>query len=218
MIPYLSVCVLDKQQLFVEGLSRIIGDLAIVAKVHSCHTNTQLHQVLAKEPVDVLFLDIKTTEGPRSGLDICARIKQQNPDVHIAILTDYDSKLLRNRARKSGASAYITKSTSPAIIETFLSRFKPGATKKFFIGAKPLPQISTAVLTNDVQQLKELLTVREREIFALLSNCSTNAEIQTQLSISYDTLRTHRDNIVRKLQLKNAAQIVQFAHQNGLVE
>ncbi len=218
MIPYLSVCVLDKQQLFVEGLSRIIGDLAIVAKVHSCHTNIQLHQVLAKEPVDVLFMDIKITEGARSGLDICAGIKHQNPDVQIAILTDYDSKLLRSRARKSGASAYITKNTGPAIIETFLSRLKTGDTKKFFIGAKPLPQISAAVLTNDVRQLKELLTPREREIFALLSNCNTNADIQKQLSISYDTLRTHRDNIVRKLQLKNAAQIVQFAHQNGLVE
>jgi DNA-binding CsgD family transcriptional regulator len=55
------------------------------------------------------------------------------------------------------------------------------------------------------------------EVFNLIAGCCETSEIKQRLNISYDTLRTHRDNVIKKLNLKNAAQIIQFAYRHKLI-
>ncbi len=76
-------------------------------------------------------------------------------------------------------------------------------------------------LLKENYQLKNMLrfqklTNREKEIIKLITNGNTDKEIAEELIISPATVKTHRHNIIRKLELKNKASIAQFATENGL--
>ena len=63
----------------------------------------------------------------------------------------------------------------------------------------------------------DILTRREIEITLLIINGNTDKEIATKLNISFQTVRTHHKNILRKTQQKNASCLMQFALKNGLI-
>jgi len=56
-----------------------------------------------------------------------------------------------------------------------------------------------------------LLTVREKEILAMIVKGTVNLKIASSLFISYDTVRTHRKNILRKLEFKNIAAFIEYS-------
>jgi DNA-binding CsgD family transcriptional regulator len=64
----------------------------------------------------------------------------------------------------------------------------------------------------------ERLTVREREVLRLIAEGKTNKEIAAMLTLSVYTVDAHRGNIMEKLNLRSAAEIVRFAMRNGLIE
>ncbi len=217
MIHHLQVAILGSQQLFTEGLCRLIRDISFVAGVCNCSSYAQLKQELTCRQPKVLFLHYNLHDANNSGFTICTLLKQQHPALHIALLTDYDNKRIQFKARQSGANACFTKNTTLQVLEQFLASVQPDKNEPV-IYSHETSDTAKSILPVPGGQLVALLTARENEIFKLLATCNHNKAIQQKLHISYDTLRTHRDNILRKLELENAGQIVQFAYRHNLVD
>jgi len=171
-------------------------------------------RLVRKLKPDVLILDLKMPG--LSGLEVTRRVKQVSPLTRVIILSIYGDKSHVIDALKSGAWGYVLKEANVDELIT--------AIKQVVAGRRYLSQsLSELVIDyissgeDKVEDPYELLTPREREVLYLVAQGMTNAEIASKLYISRRTVETHRANLMRKLGLKNQADLIRFAIRRGIL-
>ncbi|MBO9660084.1 MAG: response regulator transcription factor [Chitinophagaceae bacterium] len=164
--------------------------------------------LLKKKPVDVLLFDINLPGI--SGIDVVNKLKVIHPAMQCMALTSYDDAETAFRALKAGATGYILKNTDPQkLVEAILD---------IHHGGSPMSsQIARLVVTefaaNKTEKFQsDILSRRENEILALLSEGLRYKEIAAKLFISIETVRTHIRNIYEKLQVRTRAQALSKFH------
>jgi two-component system, NarL family, nitrate/nitrite response regulator NarL len=169
---------------------------------------------LAKElNPDVVLMDINM---PRmNGLAVTERLRQEAPQVKVLVLSVHSNKEYIFRIIQAGAHGYISKEAPPEeLLKAIESVF---AGEPFFS-----PEIARAALNQLVSSggKKEpfaQLTAREREVLALIAEGRSNKEIATALGIGVRTIETHRERIMRRLDIHSVAGLTKFAIANGVV-
>lgn len=147
------------------------------------------------------------------GVDIASAIKAEFAgSVKVLVLTgDLQANSVR-RALAAGADGYVHKSEDSAELLQAVHAVLAG--RQYVSGniaAAFLPRIARAGDTGDVL----VATPREREIMSLVARGLSNREIAELLAISVLTVRTHRQNLMEKFSLRNAAEITAYAVQRG---
>ncbi len=169
---------------------------------------------------DLIMVDISLETS--NGIELTKTIRQTDNDVAILMLSMHDESLYAERALRAGANGYVMKQEAAETVikavrtvlrgdlyvsETIASRML----RDYLDGGK-----SRAILGDyGVSQLSN----RELEVFELIGRGRTAAEIAVLLKLSVKTVETHRGHIKRKLQLRNAAELMQHAVnwvQNGM--
>jgi DNA-binding NarL/FixJ family response regulator len=163
---------------------------------------------------DIVVLDISMPE--LNGLEAARRIRKLSPDSEILILSVHYSDQLIREILDAGVRGFVVKSDSDhdliIALET-LANHKPFFTSK----------ATEAILMNFRRPAGfpvpgEMLTSREREIVQLVSEGKSNKEVSSLLGISIKTVDTHRANIMRKLDIHSASELVRYAVRNEIVE
>ncbi len=164
---------------------------------------------------DVVLLDVNLPD--LDGIEVTRRIKAERPETRVLILTVHEDVELLREAIAAGASGYVVKRAAEdelvnairAVVrgETYVHSSMTGALLDGISRHRPRPE--TAV---------EPLTPRERETLALVARGHTSSEVGEILGISVRTVETHRANIMDKLQLRNRAELVQYALDHGLLD
>jgi DNA-binding NarL/FixJ family response regulator len=111
-----------------------------------------------------------------------------------------------------GAKGYLTKNTSKTEL---LEAIRAVNTGEVYIAKELKDRFFTSLLNIDNQEAKKELTLKEIEIVKLISQGLTSKEIGEKLFISPRTVETHRHNILKKLNLQNAAQLSSWANEKG---
>ena len=147
------------------------------------------------------------------GVDIASAIKAEFAEsVKVLVLTgDLQANSVR-QALAAGADGYVHKSEDSAELLQAVHAVLAG--RQYVSGniaAAFLPRIARADDTGDVL----VATPREREIMSLVARGLSNREIAELLAISVLTVRTHRQNLMEKFSLRNAAEITAYAVQRG---
>lgn len=168
-----------------------------------------------KEP-DVILMDISMPL--LNGLEATRQIMERNPDARIIILTVHSNEEYILQALRAGAAGYLLKEAAP----TDLIR----AIKVVHLGDAFLsPSISRSLIKAYVEKT-ELLTTetrydrlsnREREVLQLVAEGYQIRDIAAHLSISEKTVRTHRANLVKKLDIHSTAELTLYALRHGLI-
>jgi len=168
-----------------------------------------------KEP-DVILMDISMPL--LNGLEATRQIMGRNPDARIIILTVHSNEEYILQALRAGATGYLLKEAAP----TDLIR----AIKVVHLGDAFLsPSISRSLIKDYVEKT-ELLTTetrydrlsnREREVLQLVAEGYQIRDIAAHLSISEKTVRTHRANLVKKLDIHSTAELTLYALRHGLI-
>lgn len=211
----ISIVIADDHTIFRHGLRALlekVPDFTVKGEAADGHeTLRRLDEVDA----DVLVLDL-TMPGGMSGAHIAEAALKAHPALSIVVLTMHQDEYYLREMLAIGARGFIVKSSAPenliAAIRAaagggfFIDPSLVGHTVSAFIG-RPSPAPTTRL---------ELLTPREREVCALLAMGHTNAEVGAKLHISERTVESHRTKIIERLNLKNRAELVQFAIDNGL--
>jgi NarL family two-component system response regulator LiaR len=161
---------------------------------------------------DVILLDLVMPQ--MSGLEAIAKIKQENPEARILVVTSFaeDSKVFP--AIKAGALGYLLKDSSPEMLVQ--------AIRDVFRGEASLHPTIARKLIKELNQPPPLppttdpLTERELSVLRLVARGLTNQNIAEELSISETTVRFHISNILSKLHLANRTQAALYALQEGL--
>lgn len=191
----------------------VVGE-AVNGKIAVEHT-------LLKQP-DVVLMDISMPE--LNGLDATRQIKSRMPDVKVLVLSAYDNVEYVIQILHSGANGYLLKNISPEDLYAAIKAVYAG--QAFFS-----PTISKIVLDSYLQRIQQSrtpssegvsseyegpLTVREREILQLIAEGKTHQQIADLLYISIRTVDTHRNNIMKKLDLHDTASLVTYAIKHGI--
>jgi len=140
------------------------------------------------------------------GLETIHRLRAKDPRVRILVFSMHDSKVMVTRALEAGAAGYLAKSGAAA---QMVEAVRTVARGKPFLNHDMLPEILETQL-GKIDPLGQL-SQREFQVFRNLAEGHSVAEIAETLSISPKTVGVHQTNIMRKLGLRNAAELTRLA-------
>lgn len=168
--------------------------------------------VMEREP-DVILMDIGMPE--LNGLEATRQIRKYTPNTKVLVLSGYDNEEYIREIVLCGANGYLLKSSGPEELLKGIVEVSRG--RRFFS-----PIVSVVVdkvdrNDHEPRRLQEPLTQREREILQLIAEGNMHSQIAGMLHISPRTVDTHRNNILKKLGLHDAAGLVSYAIKNGIV-
>lgn len=191
--------------------------LQIVAEAEDGETAVQL---VKQHPLDLVLLDVGLPGI--GGIEACRRIKQQQSNLPVLILTSRSEKNLLFRLIEAGAQGYCLKGIPAESLLLALRSVAAGAswwdqTATTEIRAAFQSNNSPAVGLGALEQLENPLTKREQEILALVAAGRTNQEIAETLYIACGTVRVHVHAILQKLEVRDRTQAAIVAIQKGLV-
>ncbi len=159
-----------------------------------------------------VVLDI--TLGDSSGLDVVRRIRARDNHVRLVIFTMHDDPILAGRAMRSGASGFVTKTSSPRELVTALQRT---ATGEHYLSQDIAQAMALCTLESPNNYLSAL-SPREFEIFRLLADGKTCSEIAAVLSLSPKSISNYSLRIKQKLGANSVADLVKIAINEGVLE
>ena len=176
-----------------------------------------IEKVKQLEP-DILIIDITMPE--MNGIDATAILHKSNSATKTIILSMHDREEYVFKAIESGASGYLLKDTGKEEFIKAINLVNKG--EKYFSSS-----ISNVLVSGYLQKMKSkentlneadsVLTKREKGILKLIVEGRNNREIADELKISIRTIETHRSNIMKKMHVKNAIELVKVAMEQKLI-
>jgi len=155
---------------------------------------------------DIALIDLSLKDV--SGLDLIKSIRLQFENVLMLVLTMHTESFYAERALKSGAMGYLMKDAP--FDEVLL------AIREVLAGKQYIDKKLASELVSDKSQVKtpiSSLTDRELEVFRMIGKGISTRDIAQKLHLSIKTIETYRENIKKKLSLKNSAELVHEAVQ-----
>ena len=210
----IRVLLADDHRIVREGLRRIIeddGEMEVVAE--AADGREALRLCLEAKP-DVAVVDISMPG--LDGLEVISRLKAERPELPVLVLTMHEEEQYVIRSVSAGAMGYITKRSGPEQLV--------GAIRQIYEGRRYLSPEAAESLALHVargegpQSPLESLSNRELQVLRALAFGQTNREIADNYALSVKTVDTYRFRLLKKLNLRNNADISRFAIQHGLVE
>jgi two-component system response regulator NreC len=164
---------------------------------------------------DVLVVDLMMPE--LNGIEVARRIKKQLPNTVIVVLSMHENEAYVVEALRAGVSAYVLKKSTA---QELVYAIQQGIAGHLFL-SPPLNEHAIQAYLEKAQGTKldpyETLTAREREVLHLAAEGLNNSAIAARLSISPRTVEMHHGNLMRKLRLRNQADLIRFALQRGIL-
>jgi DNA-binding NarL/FixJ family response regulator len=201
------------------GLRTILeADDGIVVVGESADAEDAFHQTQQLQP-DVVIMDVQLGGVDRSdGIDATRRIRAEHQDhddiARVLVITTFELDEYAYRSIQAGASGFLLKRSPAEDIVEAVRAVAQGS-------ALPLPRMTRALIdryTADRRTLPtDVLTERESEVLVLIARGLSNDEIGRSLGIRPDTVKSHIKHVFSKLDVRDRAQAVIAAYENGLV-
>lgn len=216
----IKLVLVDDHQVFVQGVEALLSRAEDITVLNTFTNALELMRFLKEGDLpDVILLDIEM--GTDNGVEVAENILLQYPSVKVVMLSTYFNEDFVSQLMESGISGYLLKNTgykelqdavrnvwggsfafSPEVMQVIVNGFSQtgGAGKGSGEGEKTSP-----------------LTDREIEIVQLIADELTMKEIADKVFLSEHTVKTHRKNIMAKLDVKNTAGLIKKAFVLGLI-
>jgi DNA-binding NarL/FixJ family response regulator len=162
---------------------------------------------------DVVVLDISMPG--ESGLQVAAQLRTVPSPPRVLILSMHDNPEYVIESVRAGAHGYLLKDTAATELRTAIRAVCRGES---YFSPPVATRLSAAVRGEHERPAPlEQLTGREREVLEGIARGRTNKEIAAELGISYRTVETHRESLMKKLQIRTVAELTRFALGAGIV-
>ena len=210
----IKVLLADDHSIVRAGLRRIVeesGDIEVVAEAEDGRKAIQLVQ---KTDPDVAVIDISMPD--LDGLEVISRLQNLHPKLPILVLTMHEEGQYVVRTIQAGARGYLTKQSAPEQLVKAIRKIYDG---KRYITDEAAESLALRVAkgSNGKSPL-DSLSMRELQVLRRLAMGHTNREIAVAYHISIKTVDTYRARLLKKLGLRNNAELSRFAIQNRLIE
>jgi DNA-binding NarL/FixJ family response regulator len=203
------ILLVDDHQMLRDGLRAIITlseEFEVVGEASDGRGAIELASSLRP---DVVVMDV--VMPGMNGIEATHRITSENPGTKVVALSVYADKRYVAKMLEAGASGYVSKVAAHGLLLEAIRVVLQG-------GTYLSPEISPAASSRETSPGSALqeLGSREREVLQLVAEGNTSLEIAKLLHIAPKTVETHRQNIMRKLQINRLADLVKYALREGL--
>lgn len=211
----IKILLVDDHAVVRSGLHMILDTVEDVSVVGEAESGRQAIKKAAEIEPDVILMDIHLPD--RSGIDVTRAIKEDHPEIAIVALTINEDEEYFFKMLEAGADGYVPKRAAP---EELLTAIRAAAENEVYIYPSLAKLLVRDFLDEEPKKQNELdlLTERELELLAHLADGATNNEIADTLHISPKTVSRHRENIMKKLNLRNRTELVKFAIRKGIIK
>ena len=214
----ISVVLADDHVLVRKGIRAMLESDTEIDVIGEAGNGAEALQVAGSLKPNILILDIRKPE--MTGLEAAAKLNDYAPNTKAVILSMHDSEEYVLQALDAGAYGYLLKDTDKNEFVKALKQINTG--NKYFTGAV------SNVLANRLLNTKPptraaasvdpySLTRREKEILRMVIDGQHNKQISESFGKSVRTIETHRFNIMKKLGVNNALDMVNKAVKENLV-
>lgn len=212
MSPY-RIIIADDHVIFRKGIKRIIEEVAGLVVIGEGGDGVEVLELLKVLTPDMVILDVSMPN--MRGIEATKEIKILHPRVKVLILTMHKNPEYFFHATSAGAEGFLLKQDADTDLIHAIERIRNG---KNFISPRLIDRLSLHIsrLERDTRGTpNDGLTLREREVLKLIAEGKSSQEISILLKISTRTVDHHKENIKRKLRIKNLAQLIRYAIVKG---
>lgn len=202
MLKRTTIAIADDHKIFAEGIRSVLKELEWMNWVGEAFSAKDAVQLYIDRRPDIFLLDYHFPDG--NGFDVAKKILTQFPTAAIIMLSMENDQDVMHQCRLLGVKGYIIKNLSSDELIDAIEQVLEGNSVFMWADAYSTPP----------KEEDGGLSKREKEIVALISKGLTSQEIADTINLSVLTINTHRRNILRKLNLKNTAMVVQYARSN----
>jgi DNA-binding NarL/FixJ family response regulator len=207
----MRVVLADDHPVVREGYRRLLeraGGIEVVAEVED---GEGAYRVFCELLPDVLVIDINLPGI--SGIEAARRVLAREPAAKVLIFSMHEDVVFASRALQAGARGYITKSSAPDVLVEALRAVARG---KMYISHDVAQRLAAQVVPGGNVAFNEL-SAREFEVFRLLAEGNSVADIARILSLSPKTIANYQSLIKQKLDADTSAQMVWIALRSGVI-
>ena len=194
----------DDHALVRGGLRALVTGLPDITDILEAADGYEALAVVAAHRPDVVLMDIAM---PRmNGIEATSLILSIAPATRVIIVSMHHDEENVWNALRAGASGYLAKS---AVVEELQEALRAVCRGEVFVS----PKLQRAV----TREPQRRITMRQREVLALIAGGMTNRQIGSRLSIHVKTVESHRTHLMRRLDIHDVAGLVRYAVRQGLI-
>jgi two-component system, NarL family, invasion response regulator UvrY len=207
-----TIIVVDDHKLVREMWRELFARNADIEVIGESGLFDEAVELIKNKRPDIVLLDINLSRS--SGFDAVPLIRKFSPGAKIIAVSMHSQPAYAKKMLQLGAKAYVTKNSSRNEILMAVKEVMEGRT---YVCNEIKDILSDNMLLDAVHNPSvNDLSLREIEIVTLIKNGFSSKEIATELNISVRTAEVHRHNVLKKLQLKNTAALINFINNTDL--
>jgi DNA-binding NarL/FixJ family response regulator len=201
-----------------QGLRVLLEAESDIAVVGEAETGRQAVGLARELLPDVIVMDIAMPL--LNGLEATRQILKETPSCKVVVLSSYSDDEYVHQLTEAGAAGYLLKQSAAADLVKAIREANNG--NAFFspeISRRLVDHYQKALLKSaPVRKPTDLLTSREAEVLQLIAEGKANKQIAAELDLSIKTVEKHRQRLMDKLNIHNAAGLTRYAISKGIIE
>ncbi|MCP3982681.1 MAG: response regulator transcription factor [bacterium] len=210
----IRVVLADRHELMMAGVDALTEQETDIDIVATCRSGAEAIEAARTTRPSVVVLGLSFPG--MSGLETARRILEELPSVGILFLSNRAERHCVEDALEAGASGYVVKDCSAAEL---LLAIRSVAADQAYLSPRTLGHVLHVYRNGKHERSADpqsVLTPREREIVRAIAGGESTKEIAARLEVSVKTVSTHRERIMRKLDIRTVAGLTKFAIREGL--
>jgi len=210
--PY-RILIVDDHAIVREGLKQILAEVDDIDVAGEADCSSRALQMARQEPWDMVLMDISLPD--RSGLETLELIKKEHPGVKVLMLSMHRETQYAVRALKSGAAGYLNKQSAP---DQLVDAIRLVVSGKKYISGEVAQELASQVSGERDSLPHETLSNREYQTLCMIASGLPVSAIADKLALSVKTISMYRARLLKKMQLKNNAELTHYAIKQGLLD
>lgn len=207
------ILIADDHPVVREGLKKMFEKVSDISIAGEASNGQEVLNKIEQNDYDLVLLDISMPG--RDGLDILRELTRKRPHLPILILSMHSEEQYAIRSLKAGASGYLTKKS---ISDELIKAVQEVACGGKYITSSLSEKLASYIRNNTEKPIHEFLSDREHLVMRMIVKGRTRKEIAKELSLSVNTISTYRARILKKLKMKNSAELIQYAIEKHLTD
>jgi DNA-binding NarL/FixJ family response regulator len=208
----IRILVADDHAVVREGLKRIVTENADMSVVGEAGSGHEVLDFVRGHECDVVLLDLAMPG--KDGLDTLKELKLLRPQLPVLVLSVYPEEQYAVRLLRAGAAGYLTKESAPEELVAAIRKVSRGGR---YVSAALAEQLAGLLGAETDRPPHEALSDREFRVMLMLASGKTASEVAGALCLSVKTVSTYRSRALRKMGLRNNAELSFYAVRHGLL-
>lgn len=207
-----KILIADAYPVMRKGLKHVFSEHREFSIVGEADDGVKTLECVSQLKPDIVVLN--NTMPGLDGIEVTRHLKEKSPEVKVIIYSMRHDKVYAANALKAGALGYVLRGSDA---DDLLSAVKSALAGTLYVSPAIAGEMLNAYVVRGETDAFDTLSPRDVEVFKLIAGGAKYEAIAARLSVSVSTVKKHRQNIMRKLDVDSTAGLVKIAIRKGFI-